>query len=85
MPLLLTILFSVIVEGEFICLSTCGLRKPVVIVVSIDTSITRTVVAPAIGIISVSVIGIGPGEETTLALFQTADDGATTFVGKFLP
>ena len=55
------------------------------IVVGIDTSITRTVVAPAIGITSVSVIGVGPGEETTLALFQTADDGATTFVGKFLP
>ncbi|KAF8185895.1 hypothetical protein K438DRAFT_2019969 [Mycena galopus ATCC 62051] len=41
--------------------------------------VTRTLVAPAIGITSVSVLGV-EGDETTFALYQTADDGATTFV-----
>ncbi|KAJ7217279.1 hypothetical protein GGX14DRAFT_440924 [Mycena pura] len=41
--------------------------------------ITRTLVAPAIGITSVSVLGV-EGDETTFALYQTADDGATTFI-----
>ncbi|KAJ7020315.1 hypothetical protein C8F04DRAFT_1144750, partial [Mycena alexandri] len=41
--------------------------------------VTRTLVAPAIGITSVSVLGV-EGGETTFALYQTADDGATTFI-----
>ncbi|KAJ7463467.1 hypothetical protein B0H11DRAFT_2053006 [Mycena galericulata] len=41
--------------------------------------VTRTLVAPAIGITSVSVLGV-EGDETTFALYQTADDGATTFI-----
>ncbi|KAJ7710694.1 hypothetical protein B0H17DRAFT_4862 [Mycena rosella] len=41
--------------------------------------VTRTLVAPAIGITSISVLGV-EGDETTFALYQTADDGATTFV-----
>ncbi|KAJ7111083.1 hypothetical protein C8R44DRAFT_856788 [Mycena epipterygia] len=41
--------------------------------------VTRTLIAPAIGITSVSVLGV-EGDETTFALYQTADDGATTFV-----
>ncbi|KAJ6522196.1 hypothetical protein DFH09DRAFT_1372758 [Mycena vulgaris] len=41
--------------------------------------VTRTLVAPAIGITSVSVLGV-KGDETTFALYQTADDGATTFI-----
>ncbi|KAK7063549.1 hypothetical protein R3P38DRAFT_2819032 [Favolaschia claudopus] len=40
---------------------------------------TRTLVAPAIGITSVSVLGV-EGGETTFALYQTANDGATTFI-----
>ncbi|KAJ7021245.1 hypothetical protein C8F04DRAFT_1141444 [Mycena alexandri] len=40
---------------------------------------TRTLIAPAIGITSVSVLGV-EGGETTFALYQTADDGATTFI-----
>ncbi|KAJ7749705.1 hypothetical protein B0H16DRAFT_1551108 [Mycena metata] len=41
--------------------------------------VTRTLIAPAIGITSVSVLGV-EGGETTFALYQTADDGATTFI-----
>jgi len=41
--------------------------------------VTRTLVAPAIGITSISVLGV-EGDETTFALYQTADDGATTFI-----
>ncbi|KAJ7730615.1 hypothetical protein DFH07DRAFT_162739 [Mycena maculata] len=41
--------------------------------------VTRTLVAPAIGITSISVLGV-EGDETTFALYQTAHDGATTFV-----
>ncbi|KAJ7348600.1 hypothetical protein DFH08DRAFT_151094 [Mycena albidolilacea] len=41
--------------------------------------VTHTLVAPAIGITSVSVLGV-EGDETTFALYQTADDGATTFI-----
>ncbi|KAJ7482766.1 hypothetical protein FB451DRAFT_1236016 [Mycena latifolia] len=41
--------------------------------------VTRTLVAPAIGITSISVLGV-EGDETTFALYQTANDGATIFV-----
>jgi hypothetical protein len=41
--------------------------------------VTRTLIAPAIGITSVSVLGVADGE-TTFALYQTAEDHATTFV-----
>ncbi|KAJ6481407.1 hypothetical protein DFH09DRAFT_1213620, partial [Mycena vulgaris] len=41
--------------------------------------VTRTLVAPATGITSVSVLGV-KGDEPTFALYQTADDGATTFI-----
>jgi hypothetical protein len=46
--------------------------------------VTRTLVAPAIGITSVSVLGV-EGDETTFALYQTADDGATTFIRESFP
>ncbi|KAJ7866784.1 hypothetical protein B0H14DRAFT_2732257 [Mycena olivaceomarginata] len=48
-------------------------------IVALSEEVTRTLVAPAIGITSVSVLGV-EGDETTFALYQTADDGATTFI-----
>ncbi|KAJ6523280.1 hypothetical protein DFH09DRAFT_1286695 [Mycena vulgaris] len=41
--------------------------------------VTHILVALAVWITSVSVLGV-EGDETTFALYQTADDGATTFI-----